>query len=168
MVSRRTFAVASLSAAASLALRGEESRPLRAAVIGHTGRGDYGHGLGMIFAGRPGIELVGVADPVESGRLRMARECGAPRSYADWRELIERERPDLVSIAPRHCDQHAEMALGCLQSGAHCYVEKPFVRTCEEADAVLAEANRRQRRVAVAHTMRMSPAVRRLREQVTA
>ncbi|MBN8248138.1 MAG: Gfo/Idh/MocA family oxidoreductase, partial [Verrucomicrobia bacterium] len=65
-------------------------------------------------------------------------------------------------------DQHAEIALGCLKSGAHCYIEKPLVRTCQEADAVRAEAERRQRRVAVAHTMRMSPAVRRLRDLVAA
>lgn len=155
-------------AATAMALRGESSVPMRAAVIGHTGRGDYGHGLGQIFAGRPGLELVAVADPVEAGRLRMAREAGALRSYADWRELLQRERPDLVSIAPRHCDQHAEMALGCLQAGAHCYIEKPLVRTCAEADAVLAEAGRQKRRVAVAHTMRLSPAVRRLREVMTA
>ena len=138
----------------------------RAVVIGHTGRGDYGHGLEAIFAGRPGIELVALADPVEAARERRVRETGALRAYADWRELLERERPDLVSIAMRHADQHADVALACLRAGAHCYVEKPFVMTCEEADAVLAEADRCGRRVAVAHTMRMSPAVRRLREWV--
>jgi len=100
----------------------------------------------MILAGRPGIEVVAVADPMESGRLRAARECGAPRSYADWRELLERERPDLVCIAPRHCDQHAEIATTCLKFGAHRYIEKPFVHTCQEGDAVLAAADRQRRR----------------------
>lgn len=138
--------------------------PLRAAVIGHTGRGDYGHGLDRIFAGRPGLELVGIADPDEAGRRRTAKSLGAPRAYAGWRELLERERPQLVSVAMRHADQHAEIALGCLQVGAHLYVEKPFTRTALEAKGVLKEAQSRGLKVAVAHTMRLTPIARKLRQ----
>ena len=41
---------------------------LKAAVIGHTGRGDYGHGLEGIFANRPGIEVVNarISDRVDA------------------------------------------------------------------------------------------------------
>ncbi|HAB17412.1 MAG TPA: 3-chlorobenzoate-3,4-dioxygenase, partial [Verrucomicrobiales bacterium] len=162
-MSRREFLIAT-SATAAIAQVRADAAPLRAAVIGHSGRGDYGHGLAEIFSGRSGIELVGLADPVEEGRLRMAKSIGAPRSYQDWRELLDKERPELVSISMRHADQHAEIALGCLRAGAHVYVEKPFVLSPDEADAVLAEADGRGLRVAVAHTMRMSPAVRQLRE----
>ncbi len=136
---------------------------LRAAVIGHTGRGDFGHGMERVFRGRPGIEVVAVADPDEAGRGRVARIQGIARGYADWRELLERERPRLVSIGMRHADQHAEVALGCLRAGAHVYLEKPFVRSPDEGDAVLAEASRRGLKVAVAHTMRVMPVVKRLK-----
>jgi predicted dehydrogenase len=44
-----------------------------------------------------------------------------------------------------------------LKSGAHLYSEKPFVRTPAEADELLAEADRRGLRIAVAHTLRMHP-----------
>lgn len=94
----------------------------------------------------------------------MAKSLGAPRAYADWRELLERERPQLVSVAMRHADQHAEIALGCLQAGAHLYVEKPFTRTPLEAKGVLKEAQSRGLRVAVAHTMRLTPIARKLRQ----
>lgn len=139
----------------------------RAAVIGHTGRGDYGHGLEGIFKGRPGIDLVAVADPVEAGRTRMASAIGARTAYIDWREMLARERPALVSIAMRHADQHAEIALACLRAGAHVYIEKPFTRDAAEADEVLTEAGRRGLRVAVAHTMRLAPATRALRRALT-
>ncbi len=166
-LSRRRF-LATLGTATALSPRllhaQDDPLRLRAAVIGHTGRGDYGHGLQHIFKGRPGIELVGLADPVESGRATMAKAIGAPRVYADWRELLEKERPQLVSIAMRHADQHAEIALTCLRAGAHCYIEKPFVRSPDEADAVLADGEKRGRRIAVAHTMRMMPIVRRLKQ----
>ncbi len=163
---RREFLAAAAVALGAVPLLGSETAPVRAVVIGHTGRGDYGHGLENIFSGRAGIELVGLADPVEAGRERTARAIGAPRAYADWRQLLAREKPHLVSLAMRHADQHAEIALGCLQAGAHLYVEKPFTRTPAEADAVLAEAGRRGLKVAVAHTMRMTPIVRKLRQAV--
>lgn len=145
-----------------------DGTPLRAAIIGHTGRGDYGHGLEGIFKGRPGIDLVAVADPVEAGRKRTGAAVGARATYADWREMLVRERPALVSIAMRHADQHADIALECLRAGAHVYVEKPFTRDAAEADEVLAEAGRQGLRVAVAHTMRMAPATRALREALAA
>ena len=163
-LTRRGF----LLAAASISVTSARSAaaPLRAAVIGHTGRGNYGHGLAGIFQDRSPITLVGLADPVASGRETMARNLGIQRVYADWREMLKQERPDLVSVAMRHADQHAEITLACVEAGAHCYVEKPFVRFPLEGDAVLAAADRHRRRIAVAHTMRMSPAARRLRQVV--
>jgi len=139
---------------------------LKAAVIGHTGRGDFGHGLETIFHGREGIQLVAVADPDPKGRERVIQATGAPRGYAEWRDLLAKEKPHLVSIAMRHADLHAEIALACLETGAHVYLEKPFVRSPDEADAVLATARKHQCRVAVAHTMRMTPAVRSLKAAI--
>jgi predicted dehydrogenase len=110
--------------------------------------------------------LVGLADPDPAGRTAMAARIGAPRSYADYRELLDRERPELVSIAPRHADRHHEIGLACLRAGAHCYFEKPFTRTPAEADDLLREAGARGLRIGVAHTMRLMPVIRRLRREV--
>lgn len=151
---------------ATLPSVGETGGRLRAAVIGHTGRGDYGHGLEGIFKDRTGIELVGLSDPDPGARTRMATRMGAARSYGDYRELLEKERPNLVSVAMRHCDQHAEVVAACLRAGAHCYVEKPFTRSPAESDPLLAFASEKGLRIAVAHTMRMMPQVLRLRSAV--
>lgn len=136
----------------------------RAAIIGNSTAGGFGHDLDGIFKGRPGISLVGLADPDAAGREKMVKSTGAARGYADWHELLEKERPELVCIAMRHADQHAAIALACLEAGAHVYIEKPFARSCAEADQVLAAARRRRLKVAVAHTMRMAPVTLRLRE----
>jgi predicted dehydrogenase len=80
--------------------------------------------------------------------------------------MLERERPEMVCIAMRHADQHAAVALKCLEAGAHLYMEKPFVCSSLEADQVLALAQRLNRKVAVAHTMRMAPVTLRLREAI--
>jgi len=141
----------------------EPQRNIRAAVIGHTGRGDYGHGLETIFAGQSGIELVALADPDATGRANTAKKIGAARQYADYRQMLERERPELVSVAMRHADLHYEVILASLRQGAHVYCEKPFTTTPAEADQLLEEARRRGLRIAVAHTMRMTPVLQRLK-----
>lgn len=165
-LNRRGFLTALGASALAPSLPRAAGAPLRAAVIGHTGRGDYGHGLEGVFQNRPGIRLVGLADPDPAGREKMAAKLAAPRAFADWRELLDREPPQLVSLAMRHADQHHAIGLACLQAGAHLYCEKPFTRTPAEADALLAEAGRRGLKIAVAHTMRMTPVVVRLRQAV--
>lgn len=131
---------------------------MRAAVTGHTGRGNYGHGLDLVFNERGGIEVVAVADPDPGGRRRAQERIRAKRSYADFREMLEKERPDLVSVAPRFTDQHHAMVTAALRIGAHVFCEKPFMRTLAEADEVLALAASRNLRIAVAHQGRVSPA----------
>lgn len=132
-------------------------------MIGYTGHGDYGHGLDGIFANRAGIEIVAVVDRDAAGRRRTAEKIGAARQYADYREMLEKEHPQLVSLAMRQAAFHYEIALAVLRHGAHLYCEKPFTTTPAEADALLAEANRRRLKIAVAHTMRMMPIVRSLK-----
>lgn len=169
LFSRRQFiAAATTTGAAFLAdpLPGQEAAPFKAAIIGHTGRGDYGHGLDEIFQNRPGITLVAVADPDANGRARAVSKLRPARDYADYREMIERERPGLVSVAPRHADQHHDMVLAALRAGAHVYCEKPFTTTPAEADELLAEADQRQLRIAVAHQMRLAPDVVRLKAAI--
>ena len=104
-----------------------------------------------------------LADADSAGRARTAEKIKAPRRYADYRELIEKERPNLVSIALRHADQHYPIALAALRAGAHVYCEKPFTTTPIEADELLNEADRQKLKIAVAHTMRMMPVVLQLK-----
>lgn len=168
-LSRRDF-MASLTGAIVAAdlsnLAGEPGAKLKAAVIGHTGRGDYGHGLEGIFSNRLDVEVVALADPDSEGRAKTAAKIGAPRSYADYREMLEKERPGLISIAMRHADQHHAIALAALRAGAHIYCEKPFVTAPNESDGLLAEADKGGRKIAVAHTMRMMPVVVLLKQAI--
>jgi len=165
-MNRRVFArrIGLAALAAPSLLHAAADAPLTAAVMGHTGRGDYGHGLDAIFQNRAGIKLVALADPDDTGRARVAKKIAAPRHYADYRELLEKERPKLVSVAMRHADQHHAIVLAALRAGAHVYCEKPFTTTPAEADELLREASQRQLKIAVAHTMRMTAVMVHLRQ----
>jgi len=154
----RSTGLATLVAVASRAvgvLAGTR-QPFRAAIIGHTGHGNYGHAHDLIFNGREDVRVVAVADADADGRAQAAARSHALRSYADYRQMLEKEKPNLVCIAPRWTDEHHVMALAALQVGAHLYVEKPFTQTLAEADELLAVAERAGLRIVVAHQMRLA------------
>jgi predicted dehydrogenase len=159
-LSRRGFLVSS-AVAASLgpALFAAASAKYRAAVIGDTGRGDYGHGLDVIFNDRANIEVAAVADPDDAGRAKARLKCGAAREYRDYHELLAKESPQLVSVAMRWTDPHHAICKAALEVGAHLFIEKPFTTTLAEADDLLALAQRKNLKIAVAHQMRLAPAI---------
>lgn len=138
----------------------------RAAIIGHSGRGDYGHGLDVVFNDLPGVSVVAIADPVASGREAAAKRSGALRQYSDYREMLAKEQPQLVSISPRWSEQHHAMGLAALAAGAHLYLEKPITTTLAEADELIALAGKRGLKIAVAHQMRLAPNIVHLKRKL--
>lgn len=164
--SRRRFLATATTAFATpwTTLRAAEpASRLRAAIIGHTGGGDYGHAYDQAFAGLTEVEVVAVADPDAEGARRAAARAGAPRTYGDYRELLARETPHLVSIAMRHPRRHRAIALDCIVAGAHLLIEKPLTETLLDADEIVAAAQRRAARTVVAHNRRYAPEFQRLK-----
>lgn len=129
----------------------------RVAIIGSTGRGDYGHGLDAVWQTFDDCEVVAVADYDEPGRLRAQQRTGAARAYADYQMMLQQERPSIVAICPRWVDQHRDMVLACAEHGCHMYLEKPLCRTLGEADEIQRACDMRHLKVAVAHISRWSP-----------
>lgn len=165
-IRRRDFVRAIALAAASVSV-GAQTKELKAAVIGHTGAGDYGHGLDLVFKNLPNVRVVAVADKNDLGREKAKERIGAERAYADYREMIAKEKPNLVSVAPRWTEEHFEMVKAALDSDAHVFCEKPFTKTLRESDDLLALAAKKNLRIAVAHQMRMAPGVAALREKIS-
>jgi predicted dehydrogenase len=127
------------------------SKTYKAVAIGHTGEGGYGHGLHLPYRGLDNVEFAAVADPDEAGRAQAQAETGAPRSYADYSEMLRVEQPDIVSVCPRWTRGRTEMVMAALDAGAHIYCEKPLTSTLWEGDAIVAHAQEVGRKIAVAH-----------------
>lgn len=138
----------------------------RLGIIGHTGEGDYGHGLDVAFKDIPSVEVVAVADPDAAGRGKALERSGATRQYADYRELLEKEKPQLVCLASRWTHERHAAAMAALRVGAHLFTEKPFTTTLAEADEILALAERTGAKIAVAHQMRLAPSVQALQKAI--
>ena len=58
------------------------------AIIGHTGRGNYGHFLDRSFEGVEDTAVVALADPDDDGRASAMERTGAKSCYADYREML--------------------------------------------------------------------------------
>ncbi|MFV1965983.1 MAG: Gfo/Idh/MocA family protein [Pirellulaceae bacterium] len=129
----------------------------RIGVIGHTGRGNYGHGLDRVWLEIPDCEIVSVADANEAGREQAVKRLGAPRGFADYRDMLDETKPDIVAICPRWLDQHCEMVLAAAERGIHIYMEKPMCRTLAEADQMAAACEKNNVKFAISYQTRYSP-----------
>ena len=139
----------------------QSTKTLRVGVIGHTGRGNYGHGLDTVWKSIPQAQIVGVSDPNPAGLERAVQRLQAERGIPDYQEMLRVTRPDFVSVCPRHADQHHDMTLAALQSGVKgVYVEKPFCRTPAEADSLVDASQARGAKIAVAHRNRYHPTLK--------
>ena len=129
-------------------------------VIGHTGRGNYGHGLDTVWMRFPETEIAGVADADPAGLAKELKKLQLPddRGFPDYRKMLEEVKPEFVSVCPRHVDQHRDMCLAAIEAGVKgIYVEKPFCQTPAEADELKAASKARGTRIAVAHRNRYHP-----------
>lgn len=130
---------------------------LRVGVIGRTGRGDWGHAIDELWTGHETATVVAAADETEAGLAAAAKrhtlDDGA--AFGDWRKMLATVKPDVVVICMRHIDCHAEMAIAAAEAGARgIFMEKPFVPTPAEADAVIAACEKSGTKLQLAYVNR--------------
>ncbi|MCG9131013.1 Gfo/Idh/MocA family oxidoreductase [Candidatus Poribacteria bacterium] len=138
----------------------------RAAAIGHTGAGNFGHGLHTPYKAIENVEFIAVSDPNEEGREKAAAEAGALRSYADYRDMLEKEELDIVSVCPRWTTEHLDMVTACLEAGCSVYSEKPMTSTLADGDKIVETAKARGLKVAVAHQAVYLPATHAIKQML--
>jgi predicted dehydrogenase len=148
-------------AAASTTAFGSPNDTIRVATIGLRGRGkDH---IKEITA-QPGVELAAVCDidqkVLETGAKDVeTRTQKAPKTYTDYRKLLEDKSIDAISIAtPNHW--HALMTIQACQAGKDVYVEKPCTHNIFEVKQIVAAARKYDRIVQQGSQSRSSVALR--------
>ncbi|MGW1592776.1 Gfo/Idh/MocA family protein [Streptomyces sp. NPDC002343] len=109
--------------------------------------------------------LVAVASPSPERARRLAAETGCEAVGIDT--LVHRADIDVVSVcAPSGL--HAELGRLALAAGKHVVVEKPVEVTARAADALIEDARRAGRALAVISQRRFDPASRTVRSAIDA
>ena len=139
----------------------------RVAVIGRSGKGNYGHGLDVVWKDIDQARVVAVADENAQGRAKAAERLNAPKAYADYRQMLEKERPQIVSVAPRWLDCHRDMVLACAEFGCHVFLEKAMCQNLEQADEMIAALEKRNLKLAIAHQTRYSPSLKHVKQIIS-
>ena len=107
MTTRRGFLAQSLALASAPAIFGQSAKlGWRVGVIGHTGRGNYGHGLDVVWNLLKEARIGAVADAHDGGLAKAGKKLKVEKGYEDYREMLRKEKPDVVEkqTSPHHGD----------------------------------------------------------------
>jgi predicted dehydrogenase len=132
------------------------------------GRISYKH-IEAALKNRDRIRLVAVCDPIFERAEERVRDYqkGIPDAivaiYGDYREMLEKERPDICAIATES-GKHPQIAIDCLNAGAHVICEKPMALSIADADAMVVAADNAQRKLAVCFQNRFNAPVQKARK----
>ncbi|WP_458107611.1 Gfo/Idh/MocA family oxidoreductase [Arthrobacter sp. R3-55] len=92
-------------------------------------------------------ELVAVCD-TDPERLAAAAAAHGVPGYADYLDMLQEVRPDVVHVCTPH-HLHASVAADCLERGVNVIVEKPLAHTLEEGQRLIEVAERSPARIGV-------------------
>jgi predicted dehydrogenase len=133
--------------------------------VGVIGVGGHGRGRHLVpLTKTPGARVVAVCD-TDQGTLE--RVCGEFHlaGYRDYREMIEKESLEAVSIATPS-GLHYKVAIDCLKMGVHVLVDKPLGANLGEVSEVVRAAKHANKTLMVGFWSRFSPALQFGREVV--
>ena len=136
---------------------------MRVAVIGV---GSMGRNHARVYSELMEAELIGVSD-ADAKQAESVAENYRTHFYRDYRELLENEKPDAVSIAVPTV-LHEKIGIAALEAGAHVLMEKPIAATVQEGQRLIATAQRIGRQLMVGHIVRFNPAIQALKEKLAA
>jgi len=133
--------------------------------------GSYGH-LNIVLDSLPGLQDVQVVaaaryapeDPVRFVGRHSHVGADVP-VYDDYRQLLDRHRPDLVSVC-MPLFRNAEVSIAAARAGCHVFSEKPLATTLEDLSALRRAVELSGVKIAAMFQMRASPPFQAVRSAV--
>jgi predicted dehydrogenase len=124
--------------------------------------GYLGQHHARIYKNLNGCELVGVFDPNEATRSKVASEQDC-KAFTDLEKLGD--ECDVVSVVSP-TDLHAEVAIPLMNKGCHLLIEKPLCVSIKEAEEILNVAKKNKTIVQVGHIEHYNPVMTYLEDAV--
>ncbi len=139
----------------------EKISTLKAGVIG---AGAMGRNHIRIYSELNDVKLVAIADP-DLDSLNRSTSLFSIDGYADYREMIEKEDLDLISlVAPTSL--HFPIAKEVIGCGIHILVEKPLASSVEEGCELIALARKMGVILGVGHVERYNPVINEMKNRI--
>lgn len=132
--------------------------------MGVIGVGNMGRHHARVYQELDESRLTCVADTSEKRGKEIAKLYGA-KFYKDYREMLEKEAIDALSIAVP-TPLHYEVAMDCLKKGKHILIEKPITLDLRQAREIIGEAERRGVVLLIGHIERYNPAVEKVKGMI--
>ncbi|MBM2820855.1 MAG: Oxidoreductase domain protein [Candidatus Berkelbacteria bacterium] len=134
---------------------------LNAGVIGV---GNMGRHHARNYHEIPSVDLVAVADSDQKQAKEVAERFKC-KYYTDYREMLAKEKIDVISIATP-TKTHKKIALDCINKSINILIEKPIAATVAEAKEIVHKAKQKGIKFTVGHIERFNPAVLKLKEMI--
>jgi predicted dehydrogenase len=127
-------------------------KTIRVAVVGV---GDFGRNHVRLYREMPGVTFTGIVD-INADRAKAVAAEFSTQALPDISALAG--KVDAISLAVPTIE-HAHIGTRLLEQGIDLLVEKPIAASLEEADALIAAAQRGGRILQVGHLERFNPAI---------
>lgn len=134
--------------------------------VGFIGAGLISHTHAENLKKVPGVELICAADVSEKGLATFKEKQGVARTYADFREMLVKEKANLDAISV--CTPnglHAENSIAALNAGLHVIVEKPMSMNAKEGQSMIDAAVKAGKQLVVGFQWRFDPKTTMLKKQ---
>ena len=119
------------------------------------GLGNMGASHASAYHRNPGFEIVGLMSRSIKSKPVPDELSGYPL-FEDYDAALEATRPDAVSINSWP-NTHAEYAIKAIHAGAHVFMEKPLATTITDAEAVVALAREKGKKLVLGYILRVHP-----------
>ena len=115
------------------------------------------------------LDFAAMCDIIPEAMQEKSNRFGleAVRKYTDYRELLEKEKPELVAIATES-GKHAAIALDCIAAECNVIIEKPIALSIADADAIIAAGKKAGVVVCANHQNRFNKSVQYIRKALEA
>ena len=107
--------------------------------------------------------IVGLCDRELLMARQLGERFGINACFTDLQGLLETTKPDVVHITTPPGSHHS-LARGCLESGSHVYLEKPFTITAGEAESLIRLAEGRDLKITAGHNLQFTPETLEMRQ----
>ena len=120
------------------------------------GVGNMGSAHARAYSKIDQFELVGLVARTPERRKKLSLELGNIKEYDNFDIALKDSKPDVVSINT-YTESHKEYAVKSLKSGAHIFIEKPLAENIEDAEEIINEAKKQNKKIVVGYILRHHP-----------